>query len=623
MKTAFAGTQRGFTLLELSIVLVLIAVIIGGGLVVMTSSLQASQYNVTVARMDEIEKALLNYALANNRIPCPTDLTLTTSSVNYGLEAGAGSGSAIGTATGVCTGAVMLPQANFVATSGAVEGGVPTRALQLPDEYMYDGWGRKFRYAVDPTQTASGALPASVSGGCNSTSAITVNDASGAARTTAAAYALISHGANGHGAYTSHGVTLNAGSVNANEQTNCHCTSSGVATTYAPTYVEKVPMQDASNALDNFDDIVTFKEGWQMQAQNYPLSSAATSTAQHFAAYPYAGNSPFYYYTICGNTVTGALGTWTQGSLTGMAYPPDNAFLYVGYTAYNQDGAFTTLSDGTVPSSTPAGTWSAIDGYGWGPFISSDSKYIAIPERDPGIGVEIAKYSGGAWGRLATVPITAPYYSENVDFSPDTNYLAVGLEWGGPPAPSSALLIYQRTSDTFSLSASQPDVSLQVAGDTSDAVHVKYSPDGTYLYAACAGCTDGKGLRIYTINCSASPCTYTYLAGQPDVIPSSVGNIAVSPSNTYLALTHCCSSFLLYKRTGGSTFTQLTTPSPSPTNSVFAIQFSADSKYLIMVSADYPYVYVYSINSTTDTFTALPTPSLLPPGFFSYMTAMH
>jgi hypothetical protein len=42
-----------------------------------------------------------------------------------------------------------------------------------------------------------------------------------------------------------------------------------------------------------------------------------------------------------------------------------------------------------------------------------------------------------------------------------------------------------------------------------------------------------------------------------------------------------------------------------------------------MVSADYPYVYVYSINSTTDTFTALPTPSLLPPGLFSYMTAMH
>ena len=268
--------NKGFTLIELSIVLGLIAVIMGGGMVVMTSSLQASQYNATVARMDEIEKALLNFSVANNRIPCPTDLTLTVSSANYGFEAGAGSGSAIGTATGVCTGTGMLPQANFKAASGTVEGGVPTRALQLPDDYMYDGWGRKFRYAVDPSKTASSALPAAVYSPCGvSSTGITVNDASGAARTTAAAYALISHGANGHGAYTSNGVVLNAGSVNANELVNCHCNSIGVATTYTPTYIEQAPSTDSTNALDNFDDIVTFKEPWQLQALNYPLSQTA------------------------------------------------------------------------------------------------------------------------------------------------------------------------------------------------------------------------------------------------------------------------------------------------------------------------------------------------------------
>jgi prepilin-type N-terminal cleavage/methylation domain-containing protein len=268
---------RGFTLLELSIVLTLIGVVLAVGFTVMTAGLQASEFNATVARMDAIEKAILNYAVANNRIPCPTDLTLTTGSANYGYEAGATAG---GTGTGECvTG--MTPAANFKASSGAEEGGLPTRALRLPDEYIYDGWGRKFRYAVDPTYTKSSALPIAAACGSGFTpdaSAITVNDSTGATRTTAAMYALISHGANGHGAYTSNGVVLNAGSVNANDLTNCHCTSAGAYSgTYTPTYVEKVPTQDPANALDNFDDIVTFKEPWQMQAQNYPLTGANCS----------------------------------------------------------------------------------------------------------------------------------------------------------------------------------------------------------------------------------------------------------------------------------------------------------------------------------------------------------
>lgn len=269
MTPAPARTQRGFTLLELSIVLAIIGVILSGALAIVIGSLQATQYNKTVERMDAIEKALLSYAIASNRIPCPSDLTLTTASAVYGLEAGASAG---GTATGECvTG--MTPAANFKAASGTEEGGVPTRALQLPDDTMYDGWGRKFRYAVDPTVTASNALPASVYSSCSaSATAITVNDATGAARTTNAAYALISHGANGHGAYTSNGVVVNAGSVNTDEQTNCHCNSSAASTTYTPTYIEKTPTQDSSNALDNFDDIVTFKEGWQMQAPNFALS---------------------------------------------------------------------------------------------------------------------------------------------------------------------------------------------------------------------------------------------------------------------------------------------------------------------------------------------------------------
>lgn len=265
MSTASARTQRGFTLLELAVVLALIGVITGMGLVTLIGAIQASQVNKTVERMDAIEKVLLNYAVAFGRIPCPSSLTLTPSNVNYGIEA-ANQGS--------CTGGT--PAANFAAASGAVEGGVPTRALQLPDEYMYDGWGRRLRYAVDPIYTAANVLPIIAGGPCTaSATAITVNDSTGAARTTAAIYAIVSSGANGHGAYTSNGVMVNAGSTNTDEQTNCHCNASAVPTTYAPTYVEKAATQSSTSALNNFDDIVTFKEAWQMQAQNFPLVSGS------------------------------------------------------------------------------------------------------------------------------------------------------------------------------------------------------------------------------------------------------------------------------------------------------------------------------------------------------------
>ena len=256
--------SNGFTLLELSIVLMLIGIILGGGLVTFSAYLQSSQFNATVKKMDDIEKALLNFTVANGRIPCPSDVTQTVGSTIYGYEAGAGAGSTIGVGTGACTGIGMLPQANFSAANGQVEGGVPTRALQLPDSYMYDGWGRLFSYAVDPTATKTNALPAHAGGDwCGDP--ITVLDATGAARSTGAIYVIVSHGANGHGAYTSGGATLSASSDNKNEQINCHCDNNGVSqgypiTTYqpsgtatgltTPTYVEMTPTLDANDPLD-------------------------------------------------------------------------------------------------------------------------------------------------------------------------------------------------------------------------------------------------------------------------------------------------------------------------------------------------------------------------------------
>jgi len=252
--------RRGFTLIELTVVLTIISVMVGGSLVLLVTSTQQAAFNSTVATMDAIEKALLNYSAAFSRIPCPSSLTALSGSASYGIEAGTTAG---GVGTGECvTG--MTPAANYeAASSGAEEGGVPTRALRLPDSYMYDGWGHRLRYAVNPAYTVTTAAQ------CPTASrAITVNDSTGTARSTAAIYAIISHGANGHGAYTPSGIIVNAASTNTDELQNCNCTSTGAPNaSYVPTYIQKAPIPNSASPHNSFDDIVAFKENWQLTNQ--------------------------------------------------------------------------------------------------------------------------------------------------------------------------------------------------------------------------------------------------------------------------------------------------------------------------------------------------------------------
>lgn len=185
--------QYGFTLIEIAVVLLITSLLMFATVVLVTAGAQQTQYNSTVATMDAIDKMLLYYSVAQKRIPCPSRLELPPSDPNYGVEAAN---------PGSCAGGT--PAADFTSSSGVAEGGVPTRTLRLPDGYMYDAWGRRIRYAVDPAATVVNTsnlyFPAPVGGLCApSNSSITVQDTAGANRTTAAIYTLVSHGANSHG----------------------------------------------------------------------------------------------------------------------------------------------------------------------------------------------------------------------------------------------------------------------------------------------------------------------------------------------------------------------------------------------------------------------------------------
>ena len=64
--------QRGFSLIELAIVLVVVGLLIG--YLILPLGMQRENRNIAEARakLQEIEEALYGFAIANNRLPCPT-----------------------------------------------------------------------------------------------------------------------------------------------------------------------------------------------------------------------------------------------------------------------------------------------------------------------------------------------------------------------------------------------------------------------------------------------------------------------------------------------------------------------------------------------------------------------
>lgn len=63
--------QKGFTLIEMAVVLAIVALLLGGLLPVISSQVEQQRRNETRKYMDEVRDALLGYTIANKHLPCP------------------------------------------------------------------------------------------------------------------------------------------------------------------------------------------------------------------------------------------------------------------------------------------------------------------------------------------------------------------------------------------------------------------------------------------------------------------------------------------------------------------------------------------------------------------------
>ena len=231
--------RRGFSLLELSMVLVISGLMVSFVLQANKQAAPASDcYITTRAQMNAIRNAIEIFARRNDRLPLPAPRNVGIESIKYGRESTAGSADIDTYSSG---------------TSASISfGALPFQALGLSPSYASDCWGNKFTYAVTTALTAStsavGFLDTSVDGN------ITVKSGTAPASTitTKAAYAIISHGEDGIGAVKSNYSAANpahAWCLGATALKHYNCNIAG--------QLANPPFNNGSSAGANyFDDII-------------------------------------------------------------------------------------------------------------------------------------------------------------------------------------------------------------------------------------------------------------------------------------------------------------------------------------------------------------------------------
>ncbi len=134
---------QGFTLIEMAMVLVIVGLMMGGIMGALGPQLDHKKVRDTQERIKQASEAIMAFAIANRRLPCPASATSSGDELFTGV-------------VGACT--------NF-------NGGfVPARTLGLgergPNGVMQDGWGFGIRYAVTQvTYTGVGNAPVSINCG--------------------------------------------------------------------------------------------------------------------------------------------------------------------------------------------------------------------------------------------------------------------------------------------------------------------------------------------------------------------------------------------------------------------------------------------------------------------------
>lgn len=224
--------QKGFTLAELAVVLVIVGLLLGGLMVPLSAQYDSRYVNDTQKSLNDIRDALIGFAIVNGRLPCPADRTVG-SGTSAGVEAVTASGGPCKCTTASSGVAVATGGTACNDTSPNSVGGIlPWATLGLPET---DAWGNRYTYRITTRfgRKASGQTSFGCTPGSNPNSAAFALCSTGdiiiytsSALTTTVASGIpaivVSHGKNGYGAWNTGGSQNDYSSATADEQENAN-----------------------------------------------------------------------------------------------------------------------------------------------------------------------------------------------------------------------------------------------------------------------------------------------------------------------------------------------------------------------------------------------------------------
>lgn len=200
--------QHGFTLVEMAMVLMIVGLLLGGLMPTILTQMESQRINETRKQLDEIQQALIGYAIINGRLPCPADGTIPTIP---GVANGAG-------------------QEKTSCAEDANGGVLPWVTLGVGET---DAWGRRYTYRVTPVFATVGA-PFKLSSSPNLNVGLTTSSSDTSVASGVPAI-VVSHGSNGLGAYTPAGGTTPPTTATGDELDNAPTDNNNHFVSHTPT----------------------------------------------------------------------------------------------------------------------------------------------------------------------------------------------------------------------------------------------------------------------------------------------------------------------------------------------------------------------------------------------------
>lgn len=188
--------QAGFTLIELSIVIIILSVTLAAFGAAFLQYLATAREKAVQSRVETVEEALGKFLALNGRYPCAASLTDAPDTANFGREIATNCTTAGNVGGTFQTGGTAGRRVRI--------GGVPSRTLNLPDEYATDTYGMRLGYAVTEVLASPGTFQ-------QDEGAISIIDSATPGNSVvtpagSAHYVVYSHGPDTAGAYTVQGV---------------------------------------------------------------------------------------------------------------------------------------------------------------------------------------------------------------------------------------------------------------------------------------------------------------------------------------------------------------------------------------------------------------------------------